>query len=136
MAAGDYKEAGMDNQTPDYTTSIPWAIQLGTKPDQSLPKVFTGGEQLAYATHHFMQRHFVIPIPDLWGVLMAGAIGKWMSLRSVRKQTKRKLRFVLGISVYGLIGLQFYLSAKLLLPFLLPTVTLGVMVFPKLRRIG
>ena len=135
VAAGDYKEAGMDNQTPDYTVNIPWAIRLGTKPDQSLPKVFTGGEHLAYATHHFMQRHFIIPIPDLWGVLTAGVIGKWMCLRSSKKQTKRKRRFIFGVLVYGLIGLQFYLSAKLLLPFLLPTVTLGLMVFPKFRRI-
>ena len=136
LAAGDYKEAGMDNQTLDYTVNIPWAIRLVTKPDQNLPKVFTGGEHLAYATHHFMQCHFIIPIPDLWGVLTAGAIGKFISFRPARKRTKRKLRFVLGVLVYGLIGLQFYLSAKLLLPFLLPTVTLGLMVFPKLRRIG
>jgi len=113
----------MDNQTLDYTQNIPLAIRLGTK---KLPKVFTGGEHLAYATHHFMQRHFVIPIPDLWGVLMAGAIGKFWQIRSAGKFDKRRFRFVLIILIYGLIGLQFYLSAKLLLPFLLPMITLGL----------
>ena len=123
IAAGDYKEAGIDNQTPDYSSNIPLAIRLGTA---KLPKVFTGGEHLAYATHHLMQRHFIIPIPDLWGVLMAGAIGKFWQIRSTGKSTKRRFRFILGIVIYGLIGLQLYLSAKLLLPFLLPMITLGL----------
>ena len=137
VVAGDYEKAGLDNHTKDYTMDIPLPIQWGTPLEQQSSKVFTGGERLAYATHHFMTRHFVIPIPDFWSVLIVGTIAKVWNLRS-RKRSPRRLRkrfFLLGGLLYGLLGLQLYLSAKLLLPFLLPAVTIGLLVFPRFKQV-
>ena len=133
VVAGDYREAGLDNQTSDYTKDIPLAIQWGTPLEKQSSNVFTGGERLAYSTHHFINRHFVIPIPDLWSVLIAGTIAKFWKLRSLVRSRRRFM--MIGIFGYGILGLQLYLSAKLLLPFFLPAVTLGLLMFPQFRKV-
>ena len=133
MIVANYKEAGLNDETNDYTTDIPLAIRWGTPPDKPSSARFTGGERLAYATHHFMTRHFVIPIPDLWGVLIVGTIAKIIRLRSSRRS--RRWFIAIGILGYGILGLQLYLSAKLLLPFFFPAVTLGLLVFPQFRKV-
>lgn len=89
MIVANYKEAGLNDETIDYTTDIPLAIRWGTPLDKPSSERFTGGERLAYATHHFMTRHFVIPIPDLWGVLIAGAIAKLWRIRSNQRSRRR-----------------------------------------------
>ena len=133
VVAGDYGEAGLDNQTSDYTKQIPLAIQWGTPLEKQFSKVFTGGERLAYSTHHFMTRHFVIPIPDLWGVLLAGTIAKLWRIRSNKRM--RQWIVLLTVFGYGVLGLQLYLSVKLLLPFLLPSVTLGLLLFSQFKKV-
>jgi hypothetical protein len=139
IIVANYKEAGLDDYTKDYTTDVPLAIRWGTPLEQKLSKVFTGGERLAYATHHLMTRHFIIPIPDLWSILIAGTIAKGLQLRSHKQSYKRsRRRFIkigLGTVGYGIVGLQVYLSANFLLPFLFPAVTLGLLVFPQFRKV-
>jgi len=133
MIVASYKEAGLDDETKDHTTDVPLAIRWGTPLNQKVPQTFTGGEHLAYATHHLMTRHVVIPIPDLWGVLVAGTIAKLWRIRSNRRS--RRWVVLLTIFGYGILGLQLYLSAKLLLPFLLPSVTLGLLLVTKFKKV-
>jgi CHASE2 domain/CHAT domain len=133
MVVASYKDAGMNAETPDSTRNIPLAIQWGTPSNKQVQPTFTGGEKLAYATHHFMTRHFVIPIPDVWGVLIAGTIAKIIHLRSRRRLQRWKVGLI--IFGYGILGLQLYLSAKLLLPFLFPSITLGLLGFPNFQKV-
>ena len=135
IIAANYKEAGLNDATNDYTLNVPLAIQWGTPIDRPVPKRFTGGERLAYSTHQFMTRHFIIPIPDLWVVLIAGTIAKGLRLKSWVRSRRQKVWIAVCILGYGILGLQLYLSAKLLLPFFLPAVTLGLLVFPKFRTV-
>ena len=136
MVVANYKDAGMTAETPDYTKDIPLAIQWGTPLNKQMPTRFTGGEQLAYATHHWMTRHFVIPIPDLWTVLMAGTIAKLLQIRGYGRSQRKWVWISFSTLGYGILGLQLYLSAKLLLPFFLPSITLILMVFPKFRKVN
>ncbi len=134
MVVASYEKAGMNAKMSDSTQNIPLAIQWGTPSNKQVQPTFTGGEHLAYATHHLMTRYFLIPIPDLWGVLIAGTIAKIIRLRS--RVRLRWWKVGLMIVGYGILGLQLYLSAKLLLPFFLPAVTLGLLVCSKLRKVA
>jgi hypothetical protein len=102
----------------------------------------TGGESLAYMTHHFLTRHFVIPIPDAWMIGVAVIFGKITVLLIKRQQSSwsptRRLRIIAGSTgatvVYGLVGLQLYISASVLLPWLLPSLVFLAYVLPAARR--
>ena len=114
-------------------------LGMGESPDQSLAPTalgfhtgqewLTGGEALAYMTHHWLQRHLVIPIPDLWMVGIAVGLGKAVALfiRSRSGQWTQLTRLQVSVAlvtltgIYGLIVLQVYISALLLLPWLLPS---------------
>lgn len=89
----------------------------------------TGGELLAYMTHHFLTQRLVVPIPDWWMVGLAALIGKGMviGIHHLQRKGKRIQRYqILGgtvgaIAIYGLATLQLYLSGAVLLPWLLPS---------------
>ncbi|PSB24999.1 CHASE2 domain-containing protein [Stenomitos frigidus] len=89
----------------------------------------TGGELLAYMTHHFLTQRLVVPIPDWWMIGLATLIGKGVviGIHSAQRQGKRIHRYqILGgtvgaSAIYGLATLQLYLSGAILLPWLLPT---------------
>jgi hypothetical protein len=89
----------------------------------------TGGESLAYMAHHWIHRHLVIPIPDLWMVGVAVIFGKTLSLFITRRSqrwtqiTRLQVSAALVglIGIYSLIVLQVYISALVLLPWLLPS---------------
>jgi CHASE2 domain/CHAT domain len=88
----------------------------------------TGGEVLAYMTHHFAQGHFVWPIAELWLVGIAVLAGKAISV------SERRSRWWLGLpGIYGLFGLQLYI-AGFLLPWLLPSGVFLAYVFPYIRK--
>ncbi len=136
LIVANYPEAGLDGYNKDYTSNVPLAVQWGTPLDRPSPQVFTGGEHLAYSIHHFMKRHFVIPVPDLWMVLIAGTIAKLFQIRGYGRSRHKWLWTSFSILGYGILGLQLYLSAKLLLPFFLPSLTLFLLVFPKFRQVN
>jgi hypothetical protein len=98
----------------------------------------TGGESLAYMTHHFLQRHYIRPIPDLWLIGSAVVIAKLMGLGFDRFNLIQKNQKLIGGSVpilYGIAGLQLYVSAGILLPWFLPTgVFLTCFLSGKLKR--
>jgi hypothetical protein len=129
IAPGGYDEAGF-SQGGEDNLELPGAIAFWRRqnPDQGSLSGFTGGEIHGYMAHHFIHDHLVIPLPDLWLVLLAALLGKGLCLRGLANW-KPPARFHLllagGILGYGLLSLQIYVSAAILLPWLLPALTLA-----------
>lgn len=108
-----------------------------------LPKL-TGAELHAYTVHHLLNRHLVIPIPDLWCVGLAVAIGKVLSLRWQRTflrghwSRKHRHQLIIGLSfstiVYGGLGLQSFISGAILLPWTFPIGVIWIYSIPAFRR--
>lgn len=128
-------------------------LGMGDKPDRFAPPAalsfwnpqqawLTGGESHAYMIHHWLRQHLITPIPALWLVGAAIVLGKAMSIglqrRSTRWNQARKLQVITGLSgtaaLYGLISLQLYVSALVLLPWLLPSAVFLAYVLPATRR--
>jgi CHASE2 domain-containing sensor protein len=108
-----------------------------------LPKL-TGAELHAYTVHHLLNRHLIIPIPDLWCVGLAMAIGKGLALiwerdfRLGRWSRHHRRRVILGLSfgsiVYGGLGLQSFISGAILLPWTFPIGVIWIYSIPAFRR--
>ncbi len=97
---------------------------------------FTGGEVHAYMLQHFLQHRFVIPLPDLWLILVAAWGGKSFLLygQALRNRQRRLLLALFGGTIfYSAICLELYLSAALLIPIALPVLTIWIYVVPTLR---
>ncbi|GAB1541030.1 hypothetical protein NUACC21_36990 [Scytonema sp. NUACC21] len=136
VAVGSDERLGIAPGQPDrfptpsamnYWTQQPW---------------LTGGESLAYMTHHFLTRHFVVPVPDAWMIGVAVILGKVVVLvvssRGAAWNSKSRLQIVAaamgGTLVYGIVGLQLYISASVLLPWFLPSLVFLAYVLPATRR--
>ncbi|WP_448597809.1 CHASE2 domain-containing protein [Thermoleptolyngbya sp.] len=152
VAAGGYEAAGL---APDGADNLvpPPALRYWRDRTQHPATHFTGGEAHAYMTHHRLNHRLVIPIPDLWMILLAAVGGKALSLylgESQRERVSHPLRdrfasrpcsrslVAAGLSAatlgYGLLSLQLYISAGVLLPWLLPSLTVWCYSLPKLRE--
>lgn len=120
---------GVGNMKGEDDFSLPAAIAYWRS--QQMPinenRGFTGGEAHAYMIHHFLTNHLIVPIPDMWMILVAAILGKGATL----KWTKRPRFLLLGLTMgYGLVCLQLYLTAMLLLPWLLPSIVLLTYTLP------
>ena len=151
IAAGGYGEAGgVKPQQADYYP-VPAAVEFWrdrlprensaaafqqgrsqNSPDY-LP-VLTGGEVHAYTLHHLLNQRLVVPVPDLLLLGLAGLLGRSLADRV----GKRKGRWAIGLTaatlLYGLIGLQLFISASVLLPWLLPSSLVWLTVLPRLKK--
>ena len=135
IGAGGYDEAGIGNQR-DYVENPP-AIQFWRTQAQDLNSRFTGVEGHAYTIHHFLNRHWVIPIPTLWMVGLGIVLGAGSAVVWQREPQLRQYRWpgLLVFSVgYGLIVLVVYGAASIVLPWLLPTAAVWVYHIPGLKR--
>ncbi|GJD19281.1 putative Chase2 sensor protein [Rivularia sp. IAM M-261] len=129
IAPGGYGEAGMSKDGED-NFNLPPAIELWRRLEnpENRNQVLTGGEIHAYKVHHLLNNRMVMPVPDLWIILIAAIIGK--ILYSIMQQNPRiKLQILLAsgafTAVYGVISLQIYLSSiAVLLPWFLPSLTI------------
>ncbi|MBE9182945.1 CHASE2 domain-containing protein [Oculatella sp. LEGE 06141] len=96
----------------------------------------TGGEANAYMVHHQLNQRLVIPIPDLWMLAIAVLLAKVVRLR--RRSPWTPKQHLAGLSaatlLYGLLSLQLYISAAVLLPWLLPTALFWAYRLPALKR--
>jgi hypothetical protein len=135
IAVGSDERLGIAPGQPDrlatpsamsYWTQQPW---------------LTGGESLAYMTQHFLTRHLVIPIPDIWTIGIAVILGKitvFVLHRQSRLSPARRLQIIacsLGaVIVYGVVGLQLYISAAVLIPWLLPSSVFLAYVLPATKK--
>ncbi|MCC5603809.1 CHASE2 domain-containing protein [Nostoc favosum] len=128
IAPGGYGEAGMSKDGED-NFDLPPAVKqwrLYENPN-NVNEVFTGGEIHAYNVHHYLNQRFIIPIPDLWMILLAAFIGKSLYFL-IKKNPRLRSQFLLSLgaatAIYGILSLQIYLWAiAILLPWLLPSLT-------------
>ena len=141
IAPGGYGEAGVSKGGED---NFPVPLAVGYWRSQENPPdfrgMFSGGEAHAYMIHHLLNQRIVVPIPDLWLVGVAALLGKGTALvlkeKGKRKKEQGKLRLffvpswcgqwvLLGgaTTIYGLVSLQVYIAAAILLPLLMPTAT-------------
>jgi hypothetical protein len=123
IAPGGYDQAGITKIGED-NPPLPSAIAHWRQQQGDFNEMFTGGEIHAYMTHHFLKQHLVVPIPDLWLLLLTGLVAKAVMLHLKQRQLKPTLGiFILGITTlsYGMISLQLYIIAAILLPWLLPS---------------
>ncbi|MBD2464380.1 CHASE2 domain-containing protein [Oscillatoria sp. FACHB-1407] len=143
IAAGGYDESGIKSDQADYFP-LPaamgfWRDRLHSSSTGDFPTSFTGAEAHAYMIHHLLSNRLVVPVPDLWMVLLAAIAGKGavLGLRSSSQQKRFRSAQWVVITLpiwYGFIGLQLYLSVAVLLPWLLPSSLFWVYVLLSLRK--
>ncbi|MGB3310220.1 MAG: CHASE2 domain-containing protein [Nodosilinea sp.] len=136
IAPGYYDAAGVRADGDDIFSQPP---AIGYWRDRANQRIngFTGGEAHAYMTHHLLSDRLVVPIPDIWMILAAAVVGKALTIYlAQRPQPRLPLATYLAAATagYGLLTLQLYISAAVLLPWLLPSLTLWLYVFPASRK--
>jgi CHASE2 domain len=124
IAPGGYGEAGVQLQQKDYKDTFDPPAAIAYWQNSSY---FTGGEALAYMTHHLLKQWLVIPVPDLWMVLLTAVAVKGLQLWPVRY---RRIALMGGTVTYGLISLQLFISVAIVLPIVLPGLLLGLYYLP------
>ncbi|MDA0211257.1 MAG: CHASE2 domain-containing protein [Cyanobacteria bacterium FC1] len=137
IAPGGYDEAGVATNGED-NFPVPGAIAYWRNQETPVnnSRIFSGGEAHAYMTYHYLTHRFVIPIPDLWLVLAAIPVGKGLSLLLSQPSRCRWL-ITAGILPlgFGLVSLQGYITAGVLVPWFLPSATIGTyLVLTLIRR--
>ncbi|MEH2058599.1 MAG: CHASE2 domain-containing protein [Nostoc sp.] len=122
IATGDDNRLGSALGEHDYSPA-PLAIEYWTQ--QSW---LTGGESLAYMIHHFLKHRLVVIIPNIWMICIAVISSKIViftlkkpSYLSPQLHQQIMLTSVGGVIAYGIATLQIYISAAILLPWLLPS---------------
>ncbi|MBE9117856.1 CHASE2 domain-containing protein [Lusitaniella coriacea LEGE 07157] len=128
-----YSDAGIDFDGQD-NFPLPAALRYWFKQDEVLSqrKSITGGEVHAYMVDRYLQKRLVVPLPDLWFLGIGIILGK--SLFVLTKKNKiilnNKLIFISTIGVlsivYGIVSLQLYMSNAIILPWLFPTLVIGI----------
>ncbi|HBB30574.1 MAG TPA: histidine kinase [Cyanobacteria bacterium UBA8803] len=143
IAPGGYGEAGVAAEGED---NFPVPAALSYWRSQENPpdsrQILPGGEIHAYTIHHFLTKRLVVPIPDLWLVGVAVLLGKGtaLALEKVKTESQKgkgklvgfllpstRAKWVIvmagGTGIYGLASLQLYITAAVLLPYVLPAAT-------------
>jgi CHASE2 domain-containing sensor protein len=130
----NYVNAGIDKEGEDNFPA-PAAIQhWHNNPHQ----VLTGGKYHAYLLQHFLTQRLVIPLPDLWMILLAALLASGTVYlyqnRILQRQTGIILLLV-GTVVYSSVSLELYLSpVAILLPIASPIVMFWIYVLPPLLQ--
>ena len=138
IATGGYAEAHDNFAVPLAIAYWCHSQQLAKPQKKNCPEVFTGGEVHAYMAHHLLSSHQVIQIPDRWMVCLAALLGKGsmlILLKQPANQRKKQTLVLMGATViYGLVGLQVYISATTLIPWFLPSALFWTYVIRPLQR--
>ena len=136
IAPGVYKDMDEYEKQAKDSRGLPLAIAYwrdgdGWKDFFDGNNTFTGGEIHAYMIHHFINRDLVIPIPDCGMILLVSILGKFITIKLLKHTEKRQFisnylaALVLAYCLFSLIiSLQIYISLRILIPWLLPSVTL------------
>lgn len=133
-ATAGVKEVGQDT-FPAPSAMTYWYVQ--ENPDD-IDRQITGGENHAYVLQHLLSRRLVVPIPDLWLILLAAFLGRgtvlWLGERLSKTQRWITLLLLVnGTILYSVISLQIYLSpGAILIPIVLPVATYWLYVSPAL----
>jgi len=154
IAPGGYREAGIITDGED-NFDMPPAIAYWQQIDKvtlaSQGYKLSGAEFHSYMVHHLSTKRLVIPIPDFWMLALAILLGKSTSIfvgqEMIRQQKLDKkaiykkvfsnsgilILLIVSTTIYGVISLQVYTSSlAILLPFILPSVTLWAYILPKI----
>ncbi len=124
IAAGGYEQAGISRNGED-NLQRPLAINYWDP-----GKGFTGAEYHAYGLYHLEHGTYVYLVPAV--LLMGlGAMGGAVLRQRNLGGRSRVLGYGGAIVGYGLLSLQVYISAGLLLPWLLPSLVFGLYGLPK-----
>ncbi len=137
IAPGGYPEAGVNPDEDNFSVPIPvayWRERLSL--DFGNSNIFTGSEANAYIIHHLLTQRLVVPIPAFLAIAIAAFLGKGFTLL-LRKHYHQRQQWAAGLTgvmtISGFVGLQLYISAGILLPWLLPSVTFLVYIWFSLR---
>ncbi|AFY57568.1 CHASE2 domain protein [Rivularia sp. PCC 7116] len=124
IAVGSDERLGFALGKPDRSISPLAIIYWNHRKDW-----LTGGESLAYMTHHFLRNHLLTPIPDIWMMGIMVIFGKITALFLKKKSPftpKLRLKIILTslgiVMFYGVVSLQLYITTVVLIPWLLPSV--------------
>jgi CHASE2 domain-containing sensor protein len=138
LAAGGYDEAGAlpgeDNK------DLPAAVRhwrFWKRDGATSLEIITGGEVHAYMVQNFLSQRLVVPVPDLWMVGVAALLGNATVLLGQNRGLSRRQGYLLLVgatAAYGVASLQLYISAAILLPWLLPSLTYWVYVLPVVNQ--
>ncbi|MFB2938071.1 CHASE2 domain-containing protein [Aerosakkonemataceae cyanobacterium BLCC-F154] len=153
IAPGGYRDAGVGSGSDLFPK--PAAICYWRIDDDCLNQrnQFTGAEIHAYMVHHHLNNSMIIPIPDLWMVGMAGLLGKIAVITLNQRDRQRKkyktasikntfnpeqkewtIVIISTLAGYAIISLQTYITAGVLLPLLLPSLTFSLYAIPVFMR--
>lgn len=141
LAAGGFAEAGLFSDGQD-NHRLPPAIAYWHDRTSNPTEIFTGGEAHAYMIHHLLRDRLVVPVPDLWAVAAAILLGKGMVVvwRQKHQQLSQRGTSIVQGSVaiapivYGAASLQIFVSAAILLPWVLPSTAFWIYTLPILLR--
>ncbi len=130
IAAGGYGGAGIDIANKSYpdTFDAPAAIAYYRSPQS----YFTGGEALSYMVHHFLSQRLVVPVPDLWMMVVTAVAARGVSLSSWKR---KRYILIVGIASYSLLSLQLFISIAVMLPILLPSAIAWSFFLPSRREL-
>jgi CHASE2 domain-containing sensor protein len=136
VGAGGYREAGIDDGSDNL--ELPPAVEYWRSQQNYPSSVLTGSEAHAYMLHHLLNQRFVIPIPDFWMVVLAVLLSKYL-VSLIQKNPHQRWQWLIILSlctgIYGIASLQIYLSSvAILLPWFLPSLTIGLYITPELFR--
>jgi hypothetical protein len=135
IAPGGYAEAGL--APGEDNMRLPKATRYWHQQSARTSSTLTGAEAHAYMLHHYLTDRLVIPIPDLWMIGLAALLGRGTVLlrqgRSIRRQGL--LQLAGATALYGVISLQVFISAAILLPWLLPSIVYWLYVLPLRRQL-
>ncbi|MCS6813018.1 MAG: CHASE2 domain-containing protein, partial [Cyanobacteria bacterium] len=99
-----------------------------------------GGENIAQALRDLLIARPIVRIPDRWLVPVAAVVTKGVTLHLSRRSQQQRYRLMLlflGVTgLYGLVSLQLYNSAAVLMPWLLPSMTSWIYLGLALNRKG
>ena len=135
IGAGGYAQAGLNAGSDNFATPTALKYWYSRRDPAMTESQFTGSELLAYMTYNLINRRLVIPIPDLWLAIAALLIARTIQLNRDRTTFSFKwlLIVVFSITIYGLVGLQLYISQAILLPWLLPSIAISASLLPKYK---
>jgi CHASE2 domain-containing sensor protein len=139
IGSGGYDQADDNFPVP---LAVSYWRSIKNQAGQNLPAlrshVFPGAAAHAYTVHHLLTQHTLLGLPDLWLISVAAILGKGMTrfLMNTKHNQRQRLLWLSGggTVAYGLIGLQSYVSASILLPWLLPSALFWLYILPALRR--
>ena len=136
IAPGVYRDMDKYENLAQSNINLPFAIaywrnKTGWNDFFRGKNTFTTGEYHAYTIHNFINRNLVIPIPDWVMILLISILGKFIKIKLFAYPNYRQiLSRYLGLLILAyiffsvIIGLQIYITARVLIPWLLPSITL------------